>query len=213
VGRVADNVYPYRIGFSTAMSRQFAIDRERSERAGFMLEFLNSAGRRPDEIAFFSRLTGEALARHVRAEFGTRLGIRVYAEQLPNLANAISLDPRVKDYFGSPAPHIAYQLTPYERDGLDAARRVATKILQTAGATDIGFTTVSPAAHQIGTHRMGTDPRLSVVDPALRTHDVDNLYLVGSGCFVTASVAPPTLTIAALALRAAEYIKARVRAG
>ena len=120
-----------------------------------MLEFLNSAGPRPDEIARSSGLTGDA----------------------------------------------------------EAARRVATMILEAAGATGIGFTPVSPAEHQIGTHRMGTDPPVSVVDPNLRAHDVDNLYLVGSGCFVTASTAPPTLTIAALALRAAEHIKARLRAG
>lgn len=213
IGRVADNVYPYRIGFSTAMSRQFAVDRARSARAGFMLEFLNSAGPRPDEIAQSSGLTGDALARHVRAEFGTRLGIRIYGEHLPDPSNAISLDPRVKDYFGNPAPHIAYRLSRYDLDGLEAARRVATMILQAAGATGIGFTFISPAAHQIGTHRMGTDLRASVVDPNLRAHDVDNLYLVGSGCFVTASAAPPTLTIAALALRAAEHLKARLRAG
>ena len=86
-------------------------------------------------------------------------------------------------------------------------------ILEAAGAAGIGFTPVSPAAHQIGTHRMGADPRVSVVDPSLRAHEVDNLYLVGSGCFVTGSAAPPTLTIAALALRAAEHLKARLRAG
>ena len=159
VGRVADNVYPYRIGFSTAMSRQFAVDRERARRAGFLLEFLNSAGPRPDEIARTSGLTGEALARHVRAEFGTRLGIRVYGEHLPDSANAITLDPRVKDYFGNPAPRINYRMSRYELDGLESARRVTRSILQAAGATGIGFTTMSPAAHQIGTHRMGTDPR------------------------------------------------------
>jgi glucose dehydrogenase len=213
VGRVADNVYPYRIGFSTAMSRQFAVDRDRARRAGFMLEFLNSAGPRPDEIARTSGLTGDALARHVRAEFGTRLGIRVYGEHLPDSANAITLDPRVRDYFGNPAPRIAYRLSRYDLDGLESARRVTRSILQAAGATHIGFTTMSPAAHQIGTHRMGADPRVSVVDPNLRAHDVENLYLVGSGSFVTASAAPPTLTIAALALRASEHITARLRAG
>ncbi len=58
---------------------------------------------------------------------------------------------------------------------------------------------------------MGIDPRTSVVDVNLRAHDVPNLYLVGSGCFVTASASPPTLTIAALAIRAAEHIAARLR--
>ena len=58
---------------------------------------------------------------------------------------------------------------------------------------------------------MGTDPGTSVVDVALKAHDVPNLYLVGSGCFVTTSASPPTLTIAALAVRAAEHIAARLR--
>jgi glucose dehydrogenase len=58
----------------------------------------------------------------------------------------------------------------------------------------------------MGTHRMGEDPRTSVVDPDQRAHDVENLYLVGSGSFVTGGAAPPTLTLAALALRTAEAI-------
>ena len=79
------------------------------------------------------------------------------------------------------------------------------------GLTDIRSTGLTFAAHQIGTHRMGTDPRTSVVDAHLSAHDVPNLYLVGSGCFVTASASPPTLTIAALAIRAAEHIAAGLR--
>jgi choline dehydrogenase-like flavoprotein len=58
----------------------------------------------------------------------------------------------------------------------------------------------------MGTHRMGTDPRTSVVDPDQRAHDAMNLYLVGSGSFVTGAAAPPTLTLAALAARTADAI-------
>jgi choline dehydrogenase-like flavoprotein len=58
----------------------------------------------------------------------------------------------------------------------------------------------------MGTHRMGTDPATSVVDPDQRAHDVANLYLVGSGSFVTGAAAPPTLTLAALAMRTAAAI-------
>jgi glucose dehydrogenase len=213
IGRTAENVHPYRIGFSTAMSRQFAIAPERAARAGFLMEFMNSAGPKPDDIALSSGLTGEALGRHVRQEFGKRLGIRVYCEQLPDRANAISLDPRIKDYFGNPVPRIAYRLSRYEQGALDEARRTTRRILEGAGASNIGFTLLSPAAHQIGTHRMGDDPRTSVVDRTLRAHEVDNLYLVGSGAFVTSSPSPPTLTIAALALRASEHIAARLTAG
>jgi choline dehydrogenase-like flavoprotein len=209
--RARQKVHPYRIGFSTAMSRQFAIEGDRATRGAFLMEFLNSAGPTPEQIALKSGLVGDALRRHLQAEFGSTLGIRVYCEQLPQRTNTVSLTPRVKDYFGSPAPHIEYGVSTYERKALDEAKRVAGKILGAAGGTDIRASSLTFAAHQIGTHRMGSDPRSSVVDVNLRTHDVPNLYLVGSGCFVTGSASPPTLTIAALAIRAAAQIAAGLR--
>jgi len=210
VGRARENVYPYRIGFSTAMSRQFAIERDRGTRGAFLLEFLNSAGPTPERLAVASGEWGEALRRRVREEFGRALGIRVYVEQLPDRVNSVSLNTRTRDYFDTPAPHLHCGIGRYERGALDDARAVASKILASMGLKDIRSSNLSFAAHQIGTHRMGTDPHRSVVDVNLRTHDVPNLYLVGSGCFVTASASPPTLTIVALAIRAAEHIAARL---
>jgi glucose dehydrogenase len=210
-GRAREKVYPYRIGFSTAMSRQFAVERDRATRGAVLLEFLNSAGPTPERIAVSSKLWGQALQSRVQEEFGHRLGIRVYAEQLPERVNAVSLNPRVRDYFGSPAPHIHYGVGPYERKALDDAKEIAGKILGIMGLADIRSSGLLFAGHQIGTHRMGTDHRTSVVDVNLKAHDVPNLYVVGSGCFVTASASPPTLTIAALAIRAADHIAARVR--
>ena len=79
------------------------------------------------------------------------------------------------------------------------------------GLGGIHTTSLSFSGHQIGTHRMGTDPRTSVVDVNLQSHEVPNLYLMGSGCFVTASASPPTLTIVALAIRAGRHIAAQLR--
>src|SRR4029453_13932279 len=98
-----------------------------------------------------------------------------------------------------------------ERRALEEGRAVARRILSAMGLTDVRPDGLTFSGHLIGTHRMGTDPSLSVIDRALRAHDVPNLYLVGSGCFVTASASPPTLTIAALAIRAAEHIATRLR--
>lgn len=62
-----------------------------------------------------------------------------------------------------------------------------------------------------GTCHMGRDPATSVVDRDLREHDHPNLYIVGSAAFPTITSGPPTLTIAAGALRAAETIATRLR--
>lgn len=211
LGRASQKVHPYRIGFSTAMSRQFAIERDRASHGAFLLEFLNSAGPPPERIAVASGEWGDALRRRVREEFGHWMGVRVYAEQLPDRVNAVSLNPRVRDYFNNPAPHVHYSLGPYERKAVNEAKQVAGKILTAMRLTDIRSTALSFAGHQMGTHRMGTDPKTSVVDVNLNAHDVPNLFLVGAGCFVTATASPPTLTIGALAIRAAEHIAARLR--
>jgi choline dehydrogenase-like flavoprotein len=212
-GRVKEPVYPFRIGFSTAMTRQFAVERDRARKGAFTLEFLNSAEALPVGMALSSGKWGSALREHVAQEFGHTLGIRIFAEQLPDRQNSVTLNPRVKDYFGNPVPHIAYNVGPYERATLEEATGIAEKILRAAGATETRNMSLRFASHQIGTHRMGRDPRSSVVDGNLRAHDVPNLYLVGSGCFVTGSSSPPTLTIAALAIRTAERIAARLRSG
>jgi choline dehydrogenase-like flavoprotein len=205
-GRVKDKVYPYRIGFSTAMSRQFSVERNRASDGAFFLEFLNSAGPTPDRIALSSGKSGEALRKYVEEEFGHTLGIRIYCEQLPDPRNSITLNSAVRDYFGNPVPHITYSVGDYERKVLKEAQGVAASILQALGASDIRPGRMRFAAHQIGTHRMGTHPHTSVVDGNLQAHDIDNFYLIGSGCFPTATCSHPTLTIAALAIKLAEHI-------
>jgi choline dehydrogenase-like flavoprotein len=64
------------------------------------------------------------------------------------------------------------------------------------------------AGHIMGTHRMGSDPTQSVVDASQRSHDVSNLWIVGSGSFPTACTANPTLTLMALAFKSARSILA-----
>jgi len=111
-----------------------------------------------------------------------------------------------RHYFGNPVPNISCGIGEYERRALKEASEVAKTILQSAGAFDIKAGNLRYASHQIGTHRMGKDSISSVVDENLCAHDVSNLYLVGSGSFVTSSPSPPTLTIAALATKTSEHI-------
>ena len=65
--------------------------------------------------------------------------------------------------------------------------------------------------HHLGTARMGTDPKTSVVDADCRIHGMENLYVAGGAVFPTSSQANPTLTIVALALRLAEELRRTLR--
>ena len=67
-------------------------------------------------------------------------------------------------------------------------------------------------AHLLGTCRMGDDPETSVVDRYHRSHDVPNLFICDGSSFVTSGRGQPTMTIMALAFRAAEHMMNAARA-
>ena len=67
-------------------------------------------------------------------------------------------------------------------------------------------------AHQCGTVRFGADPKISVLDPWCKAHDLDNLYVVDTSFFVTAAAVNPTLTTIANAMRVGDHLKARLGA-
>ncbi len=86
----------------------------------------------------------------------------------------------------------------------------AQEILHAAKARMVFDTAPVPsgfASHEVGTARMGNDAKTSVLNRFCRSHDVDNLYVVDGSCFVTFPEKNPTLTIMALAVRAARYMK------
>jgi choline dehydrogenase-like flavoprotein len=70
-----------------------------------------------------------------------------------------------------------------------------------------------PAVHLLGTCRMGNDPHASVVDRWNRAHDVPNLFIVDGSSFVTSGRGQPTMTIQALAFRAAAHAARMARRG
>ena len=63
-------------------------------------------------------------------------------------------------------------------------------------------------SHQCGTLRFGHDPATSVLDPVCRAHDIENLYVVDASFFPSSTATNPALTIAALALRIADHLRA-----
>src|SRR6202012_5636945 len=88
-------------------------------------------------------------------------------------------------------------------------QRRAGEIMEAAGAQKMWHEAVAEqqlGVHLLGTCRMGNDPKSSVVDKYHRTHDVQNLFLCDGSSFVTSGRGQPTMTIQALAFRAADHM-------
>ena len=67
--------------------------------------------------------------------------------------------------------------------------------------------------HEVGTCRMGDDPKTSVLNKWNQSHDIRNLFVVDGSSFVTGGSQNPTMTILSLSMRASEYLAEQMRAG
>jgi choline dehydrogenase-like flavoprotein len=135
-----------------------------------------------------------------------------HAEGLPCDANAVTLDPEVKDGRGLPVARVSYQWTANDRALAAAARDTAVAMLHASGARKVRVG-LNYGAHAMGTCRMGADARTSVVNPFGRAHDVPNLFVCDTSVFVTSAGVNPTLTALALANRSADHIVAAAQRG
>ena len=133
----------------------------------------------------------------------------VICEDLPESENRVTLDPDLTDSDGIPAPKITYRLSDNSRKMLEHSVARGKEVLQAAGARETVAEAPLPFAgwHLMGTARMGTDPKTSVVNEWGRCHDVRNLFVIDGSIFVTAAAVNPTNTIQALALYIADTIK------
>jgi choline dehydrogenase-like flavoprotein len=152
---------------------------------------------------------GAGFKQALKEEANHRMTINCFVTQLPLETNRVDLDPDVKDDWGLPAMRITSSLHPDDKKNMEFFRQKAIEVLQAAGARKIWAPPVGESrggAHNRGTCRMGDDPKTSVVDKYHKAHDVPNLFIVDGSNLVTGGRNHPTLTIQALAFRAAEYI-------
>ena len=132
-----------------------------------------------------------------------------HTTSLPVESNSVSIDPELKDAWGVPAIRTTYRDHPDDLKFAGFLRDRAAEIMEAAGARKVWKEEVvesTSAVHLLGTCRMGNDPKSSVVDKFHRTHDVPNLFLCDGSSFVTSGRGQPTMTIEALAFRAADHI-------
>jgi len=172
-------------------------------------EAIRGAKQNLDALAF-ARLQGLDITLKqllINSPFLAHIAVlTMQAEDAPQVTNRIDLDPRVRDVFGSPVPRITYRNSALEKEARTFYSPMMLDIHKKASA-QYGFIAPedmpSQSSHVMGTLRMGADAATSVCDAFGKFHDVDNLYNMDGGVFVTSSGYNPTLTIITLALRAA----------
>src|SRR5271157_661477 len=158
---------------------------------------------------------GKAYKRWLESYSRTMI-VASHATSLPVETNSISLEPDLKDAWGLPALCTTYKDHPDDLNTIRYLRDRAVEIMDAAKAPKVWAAPVeeqSFAVHLLGTCRMGNDPKTSVVNAHHRTHDVPNLFLCDGSSFVTSGRGQPTMTIQALAFRAADRIAAAARRG
>ena len=146
--------------------------------------------------------------RRTKQLFAHYVGLASVGEQIPDVRNQVTLDPKVKDLFGLPVPRLTNELGDNDRAMIKAIQSSFKDILKAAGATEILKNNFSPgwSSHYMGTCRMGRNPQNSVVNEWGRSHDVPNLFIADGSVFVTGAAVNPSLTISALATRTAAGI-------
>jgi choline dehydrogenase-like flavoprotein len=129
--------------------------------------------------------------------------------------NRVMVDPTRRDAHGIRIPVVQFTYAGNDRALWRDMGATLEEIFHKAG-TELFFRDERMngfASHEVGTCRMGTDPRASVLTPFNQAHEVPNLFVVDGSAFVTFPEKNPTLTIMALAVRAARHIVERRRKG
>lgn len=211
-------LWPYRGPLSTAGIESTRAGNWRADHASFRIQLDNRGWAWPKDTPDSTvrdlvqrGLRGAALDRALADRSSRELGFATMVEQLPSAGNRIVPDFDRRDAIGLPRPRITYRIDDYARRAFEHGRRIHREICAAMKSTELHHgDEVMSSGHVIGTYRMGLDPKQSVVNPDQRAHDHPNLFLLGSGVFPTSAASNPTLTIAALALRAVRAIERSV---
>ncbi len=159
---------------------------------------------------------GKAHKDFQRKYFNRYMQMNSDVADLPVENNRVEIDPEVRDHWGIPVLRIIRKFHELDYQHSEFVASKQRDILKAAGAIEIwsaepggGFL----GQHQCGTCRMGSDPKTSVLNGYCQTHDVGNLFVIDTSCFVSFPGHNPSLTAQAIAYRSCDYIKREWRGG
>jgi choline dehydrogenase-like flavoprotein len=161
---------------------------------------------------------GADFKKKIRSEHPWRISLSGFGEALARYENHVTLNKDVVDAWGIPVLHIDMAFGDNEAAIMRDMGDSAEEILKAAGASNISVTrgpTSVPGLsnHEMGTARMGNDPKKSVLNKFNQVHDVKNVFVTDGACFVSIGNQNPTLTMMALTARACEYLVNELKSG
>ncbi|MCB9385267.1 MAG: GMC family oxidoreductase [Bryobacterales bacterium] len=160
---------------------------------------------------------GKSFKRAIRTDASWSANLHGFVECLPRYENHVSIDPEVTDAWGIPALRISMTWGENELGLWHDAQEQASTMLEAAGAKNIvnrGSPSIPGSGiHEMGTARMGANPKTSVLDKWNQTHDVKNLFVTDGAAFTSVGCQNPTLTMMALTTRCCERIVERGKRG
>jgi choline dehydrogenase-like flavoprotein len=140
-----------------------------------------------------------------------------FGECLARYENACELDPDAADAWGIPALRVRMTWGDNEKKMLKDASETAREMVESAGADGVSawadISKPGEGIHEVGTARMGNDPKKSVLNKFNQMHEVKNVFVVDGSAFPNASEKNPTLTILALSWRATDYLGDEIKRG
>src|SRR2546425_1942131 len=159
---------------------------------------------------------GAALKDLYRKYYGAVVGFSGRGEMVPNENCYCEIDPRTVGRWGIPGLRFHWKWSDHEIKQAKHMQETFHGIIREMGGTplwpkpgpedDYGLAPGGRIIHELGTTRMGKDPRTSVLNPYCQAHDVKNLFVTDGGPFVSQADKNPTWTILALAWRTGDYI-------
>jgi choline dehydrogenase-like flavoprotein len=159
---------------------------------------------------------GKALKDDYRRYYGSIVSFAGRGEMIPNDDSYCEIDPKVVDRWGIPVLRFHWKWSEHEILQVKHQHETFQAIIEKIGGRavfpvpgrdeDYGITEGGEIIHEVGTTRMGTSPRTSVLNEWCQAHEVKNLFVADGGPFVTNAHKNCTWTIMALAWRTAEHI-------
>lgn len=145
------------------------------------------------------------------------MGVMGFGEMLPYHDNKISLDRSVKDKWGLPVLNMDVEIKENEKKMRQDMMNDAKEMLEAAGLEEVqtydyGYE-VGMGIHEMGTARMGRDPKTSVLNAHNQVWDCKNVFVTDGACMTSASCVNPSLTYMAMTARAADFAVTALKTG